>query len=32
MHVKDYINEAHRPLKNKDHYKKLNKDPIATNA
>ena len=30
--VKDYINEAHRQLNNKDHYKILNKDPTTTNA
>ena len=32
MNVKDYINEAHRQLNNKDHYKILNKDPTTTNA
>ena len=30
--VKDYINEAHRQLNNKSHYKILNKDPTTTNA
>ena len=32
MDVKDYINEAHRQLNNKNHYKTLNKDPTSTNA
>ena len=32
MNVKDYINEAHRQLNNKDDYKILNKDPTTTNA
>ena len=32
MDVKNYINEAHRQLNNKDHYKILNKDPTTTNA
>ena len=35
MDVKDYINEVHRQLNNKDHYKILNKDPkrpTTTNA
>ena len=32
MGVKDYINEAHCPLNNKDHHKMLNNDPTATNA
>ena len=32
MDVKKYINEAHRQLNNKDHYKILNKDPTTTNA
>ena len=32
MDVKDYVNEAHPQLNNKDHYKKLNKDPATTNA
>ena len=32
MDVKDYINEAHGHLNNKDHYKILNKDPTVTNA
>ena len=32
MDVKDYINETHRQLNNKDHYKMLNKDPTITNA
>ena len=32
MDVKDYINEAHRQLNNKNHYKTLNKDPTTTNA
>ena len=30
--VKDYINEAHRQLNNKSHYKILNKDSTTTNA
>ena len=32
MDVKDYLNEAHHQLNNKDHYKILNKDPTTTNA
>ena len=32
MDVKDYINEAHRQLNNKDYYKILNKDLTTTNA
>ena len=32
MGVKDYINETHSQLNNKDHYKILNKDPTTTNA
>ena len=32
MDVKDYVNEAHPQLNNKDHYKKLNKDLAITNA
>ena len=32
MDVKDYINEAHRQLNNKGHYKISNKDPTTTNA
>ena len=32
MDIKNYINEAHRQLNNKDHYKILNKDPTTTNA
>ena len=32
MDVKDYINEAHRQLNNKVHYKILNKDSTTTNA
>ena len=32
MGVKDYIKEAHCQLKNKDHYKLLNKDSTATNS
>ena len=32
MDVKNYINEAHRQLNNKDHYKILNKDPTTTNT
>ena len=32
MDAKKYINEAHRQLNNKDHYKILNKDPTTTNA
>lgn len=30
--IKDNINEAHRQLKNKDHHKRLKKDPTATSA
>ena len=32
MDVKDYVNEAHPQLNNKDHYKKLKKDLAITNA
>ena len=30
--LKYYINQAHRQLNNKDHYKKMNKDHTTTNA
>ena len=30
--IKDNINEVHRQLKNKDHYKRLKKDPTTTSA
>ena len=30
--VGDHINEAHRQLNNRNHYKILNKDPTTTNA
>ena len=30
--VKNYINEAHRQLNSKDHYKILNKNPTTTNV
>ena len=32
MDEKYYINEAHRQLNNKNHYKKINKDPRTTTA
>ena len=32
MNEKYYINEAHRQLNNKNHYKKINKDPTTTTA
>ena len=32
MDVKDHINETHCQFNNKDHSKKLNKDPTTTNA
>ena len=32
MDLKDWINEAHRLLNNKEYHKKLSKDPTTTNA